>query len=104
MIFLFSAVKELRTNFSALTGSDLSETTSDEAEGDVSSLVESGRRNRQAILQDLFTEMDVSGELLDSLNNSSLDPIRQKREQRADSTSISLDPAGFVHMVSIWLS
>ena len=70
------------------------ESTGDDIEGDVSSVMDSARRNRQLSLQEMFTEVDVSGELLENITNPSVDPIRQKREQRANSMSLILDPAG----------
>lgn len=70
------------------------ESSGDDMEGDVSSALDSARRNRQASLQEMFTEVDVSGELLENISNPSVDPIRLKREQRANSMSLSLDPAG----------
>lgn len=94
-LYNYLSVKEMRTNFSALTASDVVEPT-DDSEGDVTNLLDSARRNRQANLREMFTEVDVSGELLESLNNPMYDPIRQKRNQRADSISLSLDPAGYV--------
>lgn len=95
-LYKYLSVKEMKSKFSGLSGSDFVDTPGDDMDGDVTNLLESARRTRQGNLRDLFTEMDVTGELLESLNKQSLDPIRLKREQRADGTSISLDPAGYL--------
>ncbi|XP_034255709.1 transcription initiation protein SPT3 homolog [Thrips palmi] len=95
-LYSYLSVKEMRTNFTSLAGSDVMEAAGEEMEGDVSNFKgESAKKSRLASLRDMFTEIDTSGELIDSLNSPSLDPIRQKREQRADSMSQSLDPAGY---------
>lgn len=94
-LYSYLSVKEMRMNLTGL-GNDFNESAADDVDGDVSNLLDSARRSRQSSLQDMFAEIDVSGELLETLNNPSLDPIRQKREQRADSTALSLDPAGYM--------
>ena len=87
----------MRSNLSSLAGSDLMEVSGEEMEGDVPNFKgDSVKKSRLATLRDMFTEIDTSGELIDSLNSPALDPIRQKREQRADIMSQSLDPAGYV--------
>lgn len=90
----------MRTNFSSIAGSDFMEAAGEEPEGDIPNFKgDSAKKSRLASLRDMFTEIDTTGELIDSLNSPTLDPIRQKREQRADSISQSLDPAGYVLIV-----
>lgn len=95
-LYAYLSVKEMRSNLSSLAGSDLMEVSGEEMEGDVPNFKgDSVKKSRLATLRDMFTEIDTSGELIDSLNSPALDPIRQKREQRADIMSQSLDPAGY---------